>query len=504
MTTMGQRALAILQPLNDAAVIHIVAERVEDGLLRNIYTLVMYGCGETMHSIATEFDVHTYDARYVCLRYRIHAADVDFVTAAIGIGLLTISKYRIAYEVGEPRIGFAPNYIRDDNKLTTLAISRSSWVRMRECSKKRIGDIELSERSLPGIAKQLSFLNALRWTATNISLYPEKLGNVEEWWPTPIFASVAQKKLWVADPDDLAQSHRVTIAVRILERGLQTDALLLNGVGPHDLSESFDSVEIDLFLDEVVMDRLSSDILLSLTFSAGVAGGEQARLTTKRRREDVVLPIAPRSPTTTTIGNVDHPTLRGARDLGRRWRDQHSSSTMPRIERVYDPRPNNAVASALSDLQRLTTQPAKHIIAVDRFSLNKEALEAILALALGHPANVTIDILTRFEEFRSTPGAAPSLTERIATFRKTARYFSTTFGPRVRLYQLHDIDVHDRFLIIDTKIFHVGHSFNAIGEALSAIVEMSDIAAKAALLDILEPQMAYPDFDSDEPDASST
>ncbi len=129
-------------------------------------------------------------------------------------------------------------------------------------------------------------------------------------------------------------------------------------------------------------------------------------------------------------------------------------------------------------------QPVKHILVVDPFSLDVDALEAIVAVAASKPANLTLDIITKFQK---PPKEEETTYEgRVQKFRRAVEYVAHELTIHVRVFNAIGIGIHDRFLFVDERVFHVGPSFNALGEELGATVEMSDIRAIAELRKILD------------------
>jgi hypothetical protein len=51
--------------------------------------------------------------------------------------------------------------------------------------------------------------------------------------------------------------------------------------------------------------------------------------------------------------------------------------------------------------------------------------------------------------------------------------------------------LHDRFLLVGDRLWHVGCSFNTIGQQISAVIEMRDEKAKALVLEIFERAIAH-------------
>ena len=166
------------------------------------------------------------------------------------------------------------------------------------------------------------------------------------------------------------------------------------------------------------------------------------------------------------------------------------------------PRESNVIENAFKDLQKLgANEKATNIYVIDPFVINELALRSIAAIASGREAQTRIWLITKFEDVESPQldagGAADALTENASRreqaelrFRATAQRVQNALGVKMEVVAARGISLHDRFLLVGSRIWHVGHSFNAIGESLSAIVEMRDLTAKAQIFEIVEEVMA--------------
>jgi hypothetical protein len=130
--------------------------------------------------------------------------------------------------------------------------------------------------------------------------------------------------------------------------------------------------------------------------------------------------------------------------------------------------------------EALKTSPDKVISLVDSYGFDAHALLRIAAAASKVPGG-EIRLLTRNE---SPPGAPANLDyERFAAI--VARRLGVTiqrWNPTRR--------IHDRYLWIGNRIWHVGHSFNQFGTDLSAVVEFHSLDLKATLAEIFSNQFS--------------
>ena len=169
---------------------------------------------------------------------------------------------------------------------------------------------------------------------------------------------------------------------------------------------------------------------------------------------------------------------------------------------VYDPvADQNAVNRAFTDLQQLGRQePNSQILVADPYALEERALHAIAVAAIRGEAVRSILVLTAFDSIPKARSPFAQLAFRI--LQRLRRRDAENQATRAKVQQdakdsgsensaqlnvtilFYKIErLHDRFLQIGDRLWHVGCSFNAIGQEISAIVEMNDERAKSAVLD---------------------
>ena len=69
-----------------------------------------------------------------------------------------------------------------------------------------------------------------------------------------------------------------------------------------------------------------------------------------------------------------------------------------------------------------------------------------------------------------------------------AQKIATQLNVSISFYKIEKL--HDRFLLVGERLWHVGCSFNTLGQEISAVIEMRDERAKSAVLDIFERAMS--------------
>jgi hypothetical protein len=89
---------------------------------------------------------------------------------------------------------------------------------------------------------------------------------------------------------------------------------------------------------------------------------------------------------------------------------------------------------------------------------------------------------------RKNRGRQTTREETEANARSLAQKIATKLNVAISFYKIESL--HDRFLLVGERLWHVGCSFNTIGQQISAVIEIRDERAKAMVLDIFERTMA--------------
>jgi hypothetical protein len=180
-------------------------------------------------------------------------------------------------------------------------------------------------------------------------------------------------------------------------------------------------------------------------------------------------------------------------------------------ERFYDPVGfPDSVQRAFDDLRELGTgQHRPRVLVADPYALDERSLYAIGTIAARFGGVAFIDVASSFkagdtdavpekagrfsgiwEAFMSwiarSRRKSADATKRQETERRTfetADRVTSTLKIGFRFYRAERL--HDRFLVVGDRVWHVGPSFNKIGEQVSAIVEMTDDKIRGQVLESL-------------------
>jgi len=470
------------QDVYDSVVLHLLAERDEAGL-HNVYTLALHVRSVDVYTVPREIDWRSCGMFFATV-VLMDVAAYSAVEAEIEKnGQLELGGQLVHFSLHSRVEGFQPGFFADLEFVEAAPVSGSSWCRHHAGIEKSLGGLFLSSSSVADISRQLDCTKTLRWAVLGLAMNPHRLRDLDEIWPCPVRVMRHEDNLHIADLYKVLAGRSVMLRVNLWADGLLMKSCSFSGAGPYHVPRGYDACEIELFVDDVLMEKSLATVIKGLDIHLGVQSTQRSFAMMRPKRKGITAPIGPRTITNVKIGTLD---ASSARSLSYRWRTQQSSLTRPhRIEQIYNPLIADPLKSAFRDLRLLTAgQPVKHILVVDPFSLDVDALEAIVAVAASKPANLTLDIITKFQK---PPKEEETTYEgRVQKFRRAVEYVAHELTIHVRVFNAIGIGIHDRFLFVDERVFHVGPSFNALGEELGATVEMSDIQAIAELRKILD------------------
>jgi len=468
----------------------MIAERVGPENLKNVYTLAIHINSKTVYNIskAAQWLDHGTILGTVFL-----LSKADFATANISISQsfrLSVGSEIVSYDLAPAVQGFKaatfPEVYAD-----APPFSRSSWCRHHEGITKSFDGLSFTTRNVSDICDRLSVIQTSRYSALELALNPHRLEDYDEIWPSPVWASYSQGTVSIHDPYTVLPGRYVSLRGNIWNTGMITDSFDRSGIGPHQITQDADAVEDELTVDGVLMDKTLCPILRAIELNVGAQGTSQSIGMSRPKRSGVTATIGPRVTSTTRIGSAN--SYGCNRAISTRWRKQDSHNEFKR-ELIFDPSQPEPIKQAFESLRKLGTgNPPKHILVVDPFSLDRDALEAIVAIAAAKPANLRLDILTKFYK---APKQDEAFDERVKSFQASTEYVAGLLDIDIAVYQAAGLSLHDRFLFIDERVWHIGPSFNALGEDLAAAVEMTDLRAIAHLRELIEPWLVNPLIES--------
>lgn len=499
-------ALETMEGLYDGAAVTVLSED-RDGRKHNVYTTVIYAPMADLCSFPTaDEEVQIPGTNYFVARRRMAASEARAFVASAVIGTARLVTTDVIYDLGPATNSFrAENGFPSDVVCSVLGVS--TWGRERTAKRKMLGAVELTEATLPEIAHSLRAFNGQRCSGAPIAHHADKLGDLDELFLPLVETQVHGGETTTIEVRWSGREVRgeLRTSIALFEGGLEVAHADAIGTGTFQMPKAADAISLEVRLGGVPIQRAGWHFIQAIGTRVGV--DERRKLVIgDSAKHNFALDITPRTYTETVSGR----TSPGNRqDMLRRatadWRTRAEDS-----EFVYDPRLQNSVFDAFHDLQRLGShERADEVIVVDPYVLDERALRAIAAIAAGSIGGTKIKLLTKFGDVPRP--AAPRIADGCAAnpvaakdplvtpdaqgaadaesveakFRARAKRIGSELGIEIDLLRASGIDLHDRFIIVGSRIWHVGHSFNAIGEALSAIVEMRDVKSKATVRRII-------------------
>lgn len=506
-----QTVIEMLEPTRTHAAIHVVAE-LRGTEWCNLYTSIIYGREIDLLSVPDYPDHGQYATSVLCVRQRVSRSDaVSFVGSAVS-GSVTIGSWRVVYDVTEVAEGFRPGTTRSDLNEASFW-ETSLWTRERIGSEKLFGGERLKGSNAWRVAEYLECLSEARWLPVPLHRNPEKLGDIDEIWPSPV--SLLSRidddacEFSVTSQEPSLLSRRLCIIGRLLRNDLVVRAVNHDGPGSYRLGEPIDMIDLLVTVDGIPMDAQAYGFWRSMTMTTTIQNQESLTVPAYKSRPEMRFPIPQKPTSASVIGTPRTEFVRHqAWTVGRLFRLNRQPTDS---ERVYDPISSSGIVEkAFRDLQLFgRNEKRSEVLVADPYALDERALDAIAVIVAGAGSVGTVKVLT---EFSSPPENLPLLSRLASRFRSmfdsnqkakisarqqeeaaakvAAQNIATKLNVSISFYRIERL--HDRFLSIGDRLWHVGGSFNAFGQEISAVVEMRDERAKASVLEIFERTMARP------------
>jgi hypothetical protein len=501
--TAFETAIRLTQAIYTTAVIHCVAEKRESEWC-NLYTSVTYGREIDLLSVPDYVDHGEYGAKLLCLRWRVQRSSAELLVSDASKGSATFNSWTIKYAIEEVITGFRPADTSSGMNERSFW-DKSIWCRESIGSQKGFAEKTLRRSNAGTVGEYLECLTEVRWAPIPLANHPEKLGDLDEIWPTPI-------EIEVGNEDNSSTIRVRSIDATLFDRDMITSGTLLRddlivcavhftGEGPLRFQEKFNGINVLTTIDGVPMDGQAHWFLRAMNMNMSVTsyGREQYRVPADGRRKELAFIIPNRHGVRNVIGSPRQSVIRHeAWVVGRLFRllSQPADS-----EHVYDPLDDaNASAQAYFDLRKYgEEQKSPQVVVADPYAVDERAMHALAVLAIRENHVPCIHILTRFDsgtrEDANSPEMSPerdqgeaapqtARSEMVERTKIISQKVATQFKVKMSFYRIESL--HDRFLLVGERLWHVGCSFNKLGQEITAIVEMRDEKAKSAVIKIFD------------------
>jgi hypothetical protein len=509
-----EQAVQLTHTLYNFAALHLIAEK-KNGTWVNRYTSLTYGREEDLRSVPPKLGAKSEEgggSTFLCLRQRLPREEAEqFVSGAVR-GSASIGTYTVVYDIEPAITGFRPAHTLG-NLAEGSMWNSSGWSREYIGSAKEVGSHPLTRSTAWRIEEGLGFLRKAIWLPIPLQQHPEKLGDLDEFWPTPIDFEVrrANGAIVIEIAHDILkpEDNHLTISGVLIQNDLICGHVHFKGKGPHELPIDPDAIDLVLCVNGVPFDAKANRFLSRISMHVAVDSGDRTPYIVPESggRPEMTFQVGTAELKEQVVGKPPIASVRhNAWVIGRIFRNKQRSHDS---ERFYDPvLSSDAVQRAFDDLRQLGTNERRpRVLIADAYALDERALYAIGTIAARLGSVASIDIVT---EFKSGNLDAPLGTRKWSFANMWKAWISGISGGRARAYKRQEIEqrafdtanrvagqlkvrfrfyraerLHDRFLVIGERLWHVGPSFNRIGEEISAIVEMTDERIKCQVLESL-------------------
>ncbi len=393
-------AIELTEPLYTAAVIHLVAE-LRESLWCNLYTSVIYGREIDLLSVPDFVEEAPYELQSViCLRVRLSRSEAEAFLESARNGSASCGSLAIRYATGQEVTGFRPSTTvsyRNEGSFWETSFWSRETIGVRKAFR---GEI-LRRSNAWKVAEYLECLREIRWAPIPLQRFPEKLGDIDEVWPSPLTLEVfradqgAQIKVVSSDPALLAR--RIDVTGTLIREDLIVGALNLQGPGHHAVNENFSVINALVSVDGVLMHAQAHGFIGAISGKTTIYSGDSYVVPQDKARPEMRFAVGHAAGGSWTVGD-----LSGDRTRHDAWViGRHDRLFRPPAdaECVYDPvADQNAVNRAFIDLQQLgRPEPNSQILVADPYALEERALHAIAVAAIRGEAVRSILVLTAFD-----------------------------------------------------------------------------------------------------------
>jgi len=501
------KAVYLTEAIYTHAIIHCAAE-LTDGAWHNLYTSATYGRDIDLTSVPAHVDHKTYESgRLLCLRMRTTRAEADRLVSKAKSGKASFATWEINYHFEETVEGF-----RQASRSTDLSDGSfwemSLWCRESIGSRKSFGQISLTPSSAWRVAGYLVCLQEARWSPIPLPRHPEKLGDLDEIYPSPLSIHIGNDNgaasFRVDSVDPTLFEHDIVTTGTLIHNDLIVRALHINGAGPVRVEEKFEAMALLTTIDGIPMDLQANWFLRSLSMNTTIYGNERLVIPAEGRRKELGF-VIPRTQSAPSFIGMPRTSLvrHQAWIAGRLLRTQIPPTDS---EHFYNPVSDpDAPERALRNLQTLgKDQTTPRIVVADPYALDERTIHALAVMSLREHHIPMIHVLTQFQtgsSHRQTTNSS-GVNEGTAPLERTARMvaeqnvraiaqkIASQLKVTMTFYSIESL--HDRFLMVGERLWHVGCSFNQLGQEVSAIVEMRDERVKYAVTQMFDEAQSHP------------
>lgn len=507
-----------LRPLYQRATILTLAEIKPGNLYRNVNTTVVFGTDRMRLRNYQYASVSSRGERRSGAFWRniavvdASAADAFIQQAQIGRAVFPNSTVEILFDLGINYDGFIPSGDFAEAGYDKMPGGGSAWRRRFLPQERSVNGVALDEAHLADVVAELPQFLEIDFGPLNLEHALDRICVLDLLYPTQVRSNFRGDstgiRYSIADPLGwIAKLGEPKLSVEFYQLGLLMGARSFAPLLEETLQMSpAHSVRYWLTAGGVVLDAAGYTFIRSIQMQMNIA---EPDVVIPIGNSTTTIPVTARNSSPVQVGNAQPlPDVFSPRRLAATWREQMMRA-MQHVERIFNG--GSAARSRADGFQWLSEMIRAEVAnksgaiiirAVDPFGVDMEAIKALIPLAAGAP-NAEIRLLS--DNKPPPPGSLRDYVGRIVrkilgkirrttpqsilddSFTRGAAALARQFGVTIRWYKP-TVSLHDRFLEVGARIWHIGHSFNRLGCDLSAIVEFRDLQERANLRAILDEQ----------------
>lgn len=495
----GDGLLAGVDSFYSHAALLLLLEEIEPGRYRGVYGSLVYGFGDMLSwkSVIEEtLAARDGRSRLKAVVVAMTAAEGRSFVAALRTGeaAIPMTDYRVSFRLGSHVTGFTMSLgsvFESPLDEPVQLLPNAHWRRRHHALEKRLRGKTLTLETLSSVVDALPANVPRRFRLLDIEQRLESLGDFDELF-TPAVTFGVRGSSGVLEYTLVEQAVMPRASYRLAVRGgygkMRADTAIFDvfpGAGTIVLGSNYDIVDYELYRDRVLVDGFLGSFLRTLVLNAAVAPPPVEIFLDRAGRDSVEISRAAPSFQTSVIGKPlaasPEPDVGAA---ARAWR-RDLQEREEYVEHIFLADAATGRREGLLYLAQLVaaalrSAQAKQVNLIDTYGFDAHALLRIAAAAAKVPGG-EIRLLTRNEP---PPGSAASV-----DYEKLAKSVARRLGVTIRRWTP-TRSIHDRYIWIGHRIWHVGHSFNQFGTDVSAVVEIRSVCAKAELVAFFESEFS--------------
>src|SRR5579884_1121112 len=465
----------------DAALL-LLLDDLRPGDFAGLAGAVVYTGGPTLNVPLIERAVKSRDGchTYKLLAVALSAAEARAFVFSLHSGPKTIPQtdYTCAFSFGHVETGFTSREQHGWNQTgeNQLLLGSAHWTRRHRSTTKALHGHELDIGTVDRIVAALPRGLPVRFRILDLERRLEALGDVFELLESPVeFVTSTTDSTMTYTLRALLgpQDADYRLALRSYRSQLYASVTVhdvLPGTDTILLPDNVGRVDWELTRNGILVDSYSGAFINTVSINAGISPGKITINPDDSGDEPVRLDIAPAAYIHATAGKQQTPSAISNKVVlaAQAWRAElaQSRSFQEHVFTAFPPRSRREGLRYLAELVSYAVgeQQTKDIYVVDQYGIDRPALLRVAAAAAKIPGG-TLHLLTKN---LPPPPSPATVSPQAADYEALAAQVSSRLSVRILRFTP-TRDIHDRYLWIGNRVWHVGSSLNQLGSDVSAI-----------------------------------